>query len=110
MDVLTEFLESIAPEERELVRELDALVRRAAPGLAPSLKWGNLTYHGEKNVCAIVAHRRHVNLQIWGASGLPDPRGLLAGSGKAMRHVRLAPGEPFDHRAVAALVRAAARA
>lgn len=104
---LRAFLRSVPNPSQALVVELDSLVRRAAPDLESSLKWGNLTYHGARNVCALVSHRQHVNLQLFLGAGLDDPRGLLRGTGRQMRHVRFVPGEPFDRRTVAALVKAA---
>jgi hypothetical protein len=106
--MLETFLATVDPGLHPLVRELDALVRRAAPSLVASLKWGNLTYHHARNVCALVAHRRHLNLQVWGGATIPDPAGLLTGTGRSMRHVKLAAGQALNRRAVAALIRAAA--
>lgn len=110
MAVLQQYLKGVEPEYRDLVRSLDELVRQAAPDLEPSLKWGNLTYSHTHNVCSIIAHRRHVNLQLWGGATIPDPEGLLAGTGARMRHVKLTAGVRFSKRAVASLVRAAAKA
>jgi hypothetical protein len=109
MDALDKYLAGTAPEARKLMRALDALIRKAAPGLSSSLKWGNLTYHHASNVCAIVAHKQYINLQVWGGANVADPGGLLIGSGKSMRHIKFAIGKPFNRRAVAAIVRAAAR-
>lgn len=103
------YLAKLGPEHRELVLALDALIRKAAPHLLASLKWSNLTYHQAKNVCAITTHRHYVNLQIWQGADIPDPLGLLTGSGKTMRHIRLAAGQAFKRRAITAIVRAAAR-
>jgi hypothetical protein len=108
MDVLTEYLKGVPEDLRSLVSELDALVRTTDPRLVASLKWGNLTYHREQNVCAIVAHRNHVNLQLWPGAGIADPKGLLEGSGKRMRHVKLVPGVDLDRQALIAMVRATA--
>lgn len=110
MGPLETYLARLPAELHALVRALDALIREAEPSLEPSVKWGNMTYHHVTNVCSIVAHTRYVNLQVWGAATLPDPAGLLAGTGKAMRHVRLQPDHPIDREAVAAIVRAASAA
>jgi hypothetical protein len=59
MDVLNQYLATIPSGLHEHVRTLDALVRKSAPDLTPSLKWGNLTYHHTANVCALVAHKQH---------------------------------------------------
>ncbi|HJU38839.1 MAG TPA: DUF1801 domain-containing protein [Tahibacter sp.] len=49
----------------------------------------------------------HVNVGFFRGASLDDPAGLLQGSGKRMRHVKLKPGAPCDDDALHALVRAA---
>lgn len=53
--------------------------------------------------------RAHVNLGFFLGALLPDPKGLLQGTGKRMRHVKLRPGEPVDVSALRDLVDAAYR-
>jgi uncharacterized protein YdhG (YjbR/CyaY superfamily) len=108
MDVLKKYLAGVKAEFRPLVRQLDAVIRESAPALSAGLKWGNLTYHHARNVCSLVAHQDHVNLQVWGGAGLPDPARLLVGTGKAMRHIPLMRGGALNRRAIAGIVRAAA--
>ncbi len=109
MSVPNEFLEKIPAEQHALVRALDVVISKAAPTLAVSLKWGNLTYHGKKNVCSIVSHKHHVNLQVWGGASLNDPRGLLTGTGKDMRHIKVGSEADVDSKYIAELVKQAAR-
>jgi hypothetical protein len=40
-------------------------------------------------VFAIVPHRTHVNLQLADGALLPDPDGLIEGTGKRVRHVKV---------------------
>ncbi len=49
----------------------------------------------------------HVNVGFFGGAALPDPAGLLSGTGKFMRHVKLRPGEAVDEGALRALIEAA---
>lgn len=53
------------------------------------------------------AFTAHVNVGFFRGSELPDPAGLLQGTGKAMRHAKLRPGEPVDDNALRALIAAA---
>ena len=55
------------------------------------------------------AFSAHANIGFFFGAELPDPRGLLEGSGKRMRHVKLRWGAPFDETALAELVSAAYR-
>ena len=41
------------------------------------------------NICLIVVYRDHVNLMFPRGVDMEDPRGLLEGAGKAMRHVKM---------------------
>ena len=55
----------------------------------------------------VAVHARHATIGFFHGADLPDPQGLLEGSGKRMRHVKLRWGEPVDEAAVAALITAA---
>jgi hypothetical protein len=53
------------------------------------------------------AFAAHVNVGFFLGAHLEDPAGLLEGSGKFMRHVKLRPGAAIDPSALATLIRAA---
>lgn len=46
----------------------------------------------------------HVNVGFFQGTELPDPHGLLEGTGKFMRHVKLRPGEAIDADALMRLI------
>jgi len=49
----------------------------------------------------------HVNVGFFHGAALPDPCGLLQGTGKFMRHVKLRPGTTINAAALSRLVHAA---
>jgi hypothetical protein len=49
----------------------------------------------------------HVNVGFYQGAGLPDPAGLLQGTGKRMRHVKLRLGISIDTKALGRLIEAA---
>lgn len=51
----------------------------------------------------------HANVGFFVGPELPDPAGLLEGTGRFMRHVKLRPGREVDAAALEALVEAAYR-
>lgn len=53
------------------------------------------------------AFTAHVNVGFFLGADLADPAGLLEGTGKRMRHVKLRMGNEVDPKALAALIRAA---
>ena len=60
------WFDTLADQHRLLARELESALLAAVPALTPAVKWGNLVFmHRGTNALAIVAHQRHVNLQIF---------------------------------------------
>ena len=53
------------------------------------------------------AFTAHVNVGFFLGARLADPAGLLEGTGKNMRHVKLRPGAEIDREALAGLIQAA---
>jgi hypothetical protein len=53
------------------------------------------------------AFKSHVNVGFFRGADLPDPKGLLEGTGRFMRHVKLKPGVHTDEQALKRLIRAA---
>jgi len=53
------------------------------------------------------AYKAHAAIGFFQGAALPDPRHLLEGTGKRMRHVKLRPGMAVDEAALQALVDAA---
>lgn len=49
----------------------------------------------------------HVNVGFFQGTELPDPHGLLEGTGKFMRHVKLRPDRTVDEKALTDLIQAA---
>jgi hypothetical protein len=52
-------------------------------------------------------YKAHVNVGFFAGAALKDPAGLLEGTGKYMRHVKLKPGKEVDAAALNALIYAA---
>ncbi len=55
---------------------------------------------------AIIAHQSHVNLQLADGAALPDPSGLIEGTGKRIRHVKIRSVEAASSPVVVTIIRA----
>jgi hypothetical protein len=53
------------------------------------------------------AFKAHVNVGFFRGAELADPEGLLEGTGKSMRHVKLSPERDVDSKALTALIKTA---
>jgi hypothetical protein len=81
-------------------------------GIYPIKKWVSVLYSTTEkrmkdNICLIVVYKDHVNLMFPRGADLKDPQGLLAGAGKAMRHIKMFTADDIDRPAVRALIRQA---
>jgi hypothetical protein len=79
------------PHLRPILDALRALVEEVAPDAVGSLKWGMPFYTaGGGMLCALGAHKAHVNLILSGPPGtFDDPKGVLVGDGKTGKHLKL---------------------
>jgi len=53
--------------------------------------------------------KAHVNVGFFRGAEIGDPKGLLEGTGKFMRHVKLGPGKEIDAAALVKLIKSAYR-
>ena len=114
---LREMLEPYDPEVRRLFRAARDAVRAAAPEAnelaydaynAVASAW-TFSDRVREAFCHVAAYRDHVNLGFNRGAELPDPEGLLEGSGKRIRHVKIRSAADVDRPGVHALLAAAAR-
>ena len=109
-DSVEEFLHSYSAEVRELALGLRALVREVVPDASEKLHrpWKTIAYGRKRKFCAVSPHQAWVNLQFHAGATLEDPAGLLEGTGKSMRHVKVSTSADFEDDDLAALLKRAA--
>jgi hypothetical protein len=92
-----------------IARAADATIRKAVPGVQSIVKWGNACYYADGRAFASIYHTRSgVNIALPGTK-LDDPEGLLEGTGKTMRHVKLMDEADAKRPALAKLVKQAVK-
>lgn len=114
MDELQELLGDFSPGVQELALSLRARIFALAPDAQEKVMRGYRSISfgvggGMKDqFAAAVLHGERVNLQFQRGTDLPDPAGLLEGTGKAMRHVKIRTDEAIRSEEVGELIEAAA--
>jgi hypothetical protein len=93
-------LRSIARKWFEQMRECGNDVRELMHDGCPTACIGDAAF-GYVNTFT-----SHVNVGFFNGVWLKDPAGLMEGTGKRMRHVKLRPGSEIDASALTALIRA----
>lgn len=101
------YVGAIEPGKRALVEALRKFVGREAPQLVEQIKWGNLCWTGKGNVAWIIVYKEHVDFGFFGGARLKDPRGLLEGTGKGLRHIKVREAKDIRPKEFAALLKQA---
>lgn len=110
---LEDFMSQYTPELRELAERVLSKLRKLLPG-AFQLVYDNynalvVTFGASERpsdiVCSIALYPRWVTLFFLHGATLPDPDGLLVGSGKTIRGVVLASEATLDTRPLRALIK-----
>lgn len=101
-------------ELREHALAVRDLVRSTVPNARESIKWGLPCWDQDGGLCAVSVHGKgagaYAKIQFWEAGvEIDDPGGLLEGTGKRCRHVKLPLGEKLPRGALRDLIRSAAR-
>lgn len=100
------------PEIKAIEEALRTAIKAELPEVMERVDFGNkLIAYGRSMkmrdlMFAIIAHREHVNLQLADGVDLPDPGGLVEGTGKRIRHVKVRSVEAARSGAVRDLIRA----
>ena len=100
------------PEQQAIERALRATIRRELPDGIEQVDFGNKLIAIGRSMkmrgllFAIIAHKSHVNLQLADGADLPNVDGLIEGTGKRIRHVKIRSVADASAPSVVALIRA----
>jgi hypothetical protein len=109
-----EFLANYGPEVRKPSLKLRDLVLKLVPDANETVHtgWGNIQYNFtnkmKSHFCAIGPLKDRVDFFFLRATDLQDPAGLLEGTGKKLRHVKVKSLSEVDNPALSELILAAA--
>jgi hypothetical protein len=108
-----EALSGLSIQVREIAERLRALIIDIYPEVV-EVPWPKQKIIGygvgpkkmSEHFCYIGSYRAHVNLGFYYGAELPDPQGLLEGTGKNLRHAKVRNKESADQPALRDLLQA----
>ena len=112
---LRAFIEKFGADDRRLIRAVRTAVRRRVP-TANELVWDNYNFlvigyspteRPTDSIFSIAARANGVGLCFIHGASLPDPKGLLLGSGRQTRFIRVESASELSHPDVEELIDAA---
>ncbi|WP_413576182.1 DUF1801 domain-containing protein [Bdellovibrio sp. HCB290] len=96
---------------KRIISKLRKLVAEVAPQLEESSKWGNGVWlKGELPIIYIHTEKDHLQFGFFVGALLADPKKVLRGSGKYVRHIRIESASDLDEAIIASMVRKAVKA
>lgn len=106
--LVTQWLEDHQDALGNIARHWFEAIRASGSDVEETLHDGQPTACVDGAAFAYVdAFTTHVNVGFFQGAELTDPEGLLEGSGKFMRHVKLRPGQKIDEPALIKLISSA---
>lgn len=100
------YFESVDENLKSLAVKLRETVCSCSKEFSEEIKWNVPTYRIHKDICSIIVHKYHVNLQIFRGAEL-DAVDLLSGTGKSMRHLKYEAGADVETAVVKKVLRQA---
>jgi len=97
-------------KNQKIIKALRAFVKRAAPTLVESVKWGNGCWlKGKAPIAYVYSDAEWVQFGFIRGSSLKDPKKLLEGKGEYVRHIKVRTTADINPRAFGTLLRQAIR-
>jgi len=111
-----EIVDSVSLQARVLAETARDLIRSVFPAVV-EVPWPRQRVIGygvgpkkmSEHFCYISVSQNHINRGFMYGAELPDPQGLLGGSGKLLRHVRITTPEDLDNPALRDLLQVASQ-
>jgi hypothetical protein len=95
-------------KHRETLEALRQLVHDTVPGVTEEFKWGRPVFRAGKDFAYLKTAKAYVTLGFFQFDKLNDPNGLLEGTGKDMRHIKIKAAQNIDRELLTEWFKAAA--
>ena len=83
------YIRRLDPNQREIAKTLRELINKAAPDAEEMIAWNIPWWKQNGWLCTVYVSSDHINFGLQRGVELDDPDGLLEGTGKGMRHVKI---------------------
>lgn len=87
---VTDYINSAPEEQQKIMHRVRSLLHEAVANVTEEFKWSRPVFRLKKQFAYLQANKNQVNLGFYkDFHQLNDPKGLLEGTGKTMRHIKL---------------------
>lgn len=86
---LVEDFRLISETNYQIVEAVRALVKKKFKSATEEVKYGGILFTSGVQFCGVFAYKEHVSVEFGAGAKITDDIGLLEGSGKGRRHLKL---------------------
>jgi len=106
---IKQWFDDLSSEKEQLALKVRDIVLKADPSIKEDIKWGSLTFIANEKIGWIFHYpqKEYINLGFFRATELSDPKKLLEGTGKGLRHVKIRSEKEIDVKQFTAWVKEA---
>jgi hypothetical protein len=105
-----DWFESAPASQRPILDALRKLIKSSVSGVVEEIKWSRPIYSTSDGMfCYLHRTKNHVTLGFHQGTSLKDPKNLLEGTGKGMRHVKITAVDGIDQPALRQLIKQASK-
>lgn len=95
-------------KHKEILEALRQLLHHSVPGVTEEFKWGRPVFRSAKDFAYLKTAKAYVTLGFFQFDKLDDKKGLLEGTGKDMRHIKIKKVQEIDRELLSEWFKAAA--
>lgn len=103
------YISEATDDQQGVLQELRDLIFEAVPDVKEQFKWSQPVYGTTKDFVYLKHTKKHLNLGFFNFEKVDDPDGLLEGTGKRMRHIKIIPDHVPDRAVLKAMITQAAK-
>lgn len=95
---VTEYIHNAPTEQKEIMEIIRSLIHKNVENVMEDFKWNRPIFKSTKDFAYLQSNKSYVNLGFYnGFEKLDDSKGLLEGTGKTMRHIKLKNVSDINH-------------
>lgn len=102
--IVENWFNTLSEEQKPILLDLRELVLATDENIVETIKWGQPCYSLNSLICYLQKAKAHVALGFQNGAHFNDPHGLLEGTGKDMRHIKVAMTEKIKFPSFKALL------
>lgn len=89
VQVLLEDIRLLGEEQFQVVEAVRTLVRKTIKPMTEEVKYGGILFASDVQFGGVFAYKQHVSVEFSLGARIKDQEGILEGSGKGRRHIKL---------------------